>query len=148
MKKSIILLVTSLILNSLSYSQTKQIAHKSHSGSTENFNSDAYNDNFGLYEPYFPVEKVVLTKKKCLVEIRSNKKADTICDHPYLSGQYTLQEIKTFYGENVEFKGFENKFFNDSIPNKKPQTNKNSLYLIAFLIFSGSISFILFRKSV
>jgi hypothetical protein len=148
MKKIFILSVTSLILNSLSYSQTKQIAHKSHSGSSENFIPEAYTDNFGLYEPYFPVEKVVLTKKNCLVEIRTNKKADTICDHPYLSGQYTLQEIKTFYGENVEFKGFENQFFNDSIPNKKPRTNKNSLYIIAFLIFSSSISFILLRKSV
>jgi hypothetical protein len=71
MKKIFILSTICVILNQLVYSQTKQIAHNSHSGSSENFNSDRYSDNFGLFEPYYPVEKVVLSKKNCLIEIRN-----------------------------------------------------------------------------
>ncbi len=141
MKKVNFTFLALFILNFAYFAQTKQVAHKSHSGTEENYSADEYTDNFGLYEPYFPVEKVILTDKNCLVEVRSNKQSDTMCNHPYLTGQYTFTEIKAFYAEGVKFYGFENKFYNDSIPvkqqNPKNKKSKKSIYLIAFIVFLG-----------
>lgn len=141
MKKIQFVILALFFVHSAYFTQTKQIAHKSHSGIEENFYADEYYDNFGLFEPYYPVEKVVITDKNCLVEIRSNKQSDTICNHPYLTGQYTFTEIKAFYPDGVKFYGFENKFYNDSIPvkqqNPKSKNPKKSIYLIALIVFLG-----------
>jgi hypothetical protein len=49
--KCIYLLKAFLFISILSFSQTKRIAHRSHSGSDMSFNIASYTDNFGLPVP-------------------------------------------------------------------------------------------------
>lgn len=142
------ILVTTLIINSLVFSQTKQVAHKSHSGTAENFDANDYTDNFGLDESmFFQVEKVKYVKENCVIEYavnyRKQKKIDTICDHPYFSGQYTLDQIKTFYPEDTKFEGFEGHFFNNTLV--KPKEKKNNLYWIFAALVFGTGSFLIWK---
>ena len=141
-----LILVTLILISYSTTAQTKLIAHKSHSGTSENFSAENYPDNFGLREPYFPVYKVKLLPNNCVVEYREQKRNDTICDHPYYSGRYTLDQIKTFYPENIEFIGFEKKFFNDSIP-VPTKPIKNEFYLFVFFFLSGSGFLFMYKKA-
>ena len=140
--------ILTFFLISLSFSQTKQIAHKSHSGKNQDFIAKNYSDNFGIITP--KIEEIILLKNNCIVEVPPYGKNDTVCDHPYFTGQYTLEEIKGFYRSNTKFTGFENKFYNDSIPKQtKPLEKKNSFYLIAlFLFLGGNLFFIIYKRFV
>ena len=113
--KTISLFLTFFVI-SLSFSQTKQIAHKSHSGKNQDFIAENYNDNFGIITP--KIEEIILLKNNCIVEVPTYGKNDTVCDHPYFTGQYTLEEIKGFYRTNTKFTGFENKFIMIQFRNK------------------------------
>ncbi|MGV3631604.1 MAG: hypothetical protein ACO1O6_10365 [Bacteroidota bacterium] len=93
---------------SLGFSQTKQIAHKSHSGATNEFFSSDYTDNFG--EPPEIIDSIIILKNKCIVEVFTFKfyGRDTFCDHPYFSQGYTEQQIRALYPAETKFVGFEN----------------------------------------
>ena len=52
-----IILIFSLLLTSLSFSQTKLINHKSHSGTNLNFNPKKIDGNFGLFPITEEIEK-------------------------------------------------------------------------------------------
>ena len=119
------------------HAQTKAIAHKSHSGSDQSFDAEAYADNFGVIAPR--IKKIKYLKDNCIVEFPEWGGSDTVCDHPYFTGQYTLDEIKAFYPKEVQFIGFEGKFFNKAIP--PPGEKKNSLYFFMILFFLGGASF-------
>lgn len=139
------LLILSLFIlqgNSL-FSQTKLVAHKSHSGDDATYSSDAYPDNFGEIAPR--IKKIKLLKNNCIVEFLEWGRNDTVCDHPYFTGQYTLDEIKNFYPPSTEFIGFEGHFFNKAIP--PPGVKKNSLYLLALLLFLGGASFVVLKPA-
>jgi hypothetical protein len=123
--------------------QTKQIAHKSHSGNDASYIADAYTDNFGEIAPR--IKKIKLLKNNCIVEFLEWGRNDTVCDHPYFTGQYTLDEIKRFYGPDTEFIGFEGHFFNKAIP--PPGEKKNSLYLLVLLLFLGGASFVVLKPA-
>ncbi|MGV3631603.1 MAG: hypothetical protein ACO1O6_10360 [Bacteroidota bacterium] len=136
------ILVFILLLNlGSAFSQTKLIAHKSHSGTDAAFEADAYSDNFGIVAPR--IKKIKLLKNNCIVEFPEWGQNDTVCDHPYFTGQYTLDEIRNFYPPGVEFIGFEGKFFNKAVP--PPSEKKNALYLIALLLFLGGFSVLAFK---
>lgn len=142
MKKIFLLIL--LFLSYAAITQTKLIAHKSHSGNSENFSAENYSDNFGLVEPYFPVTKLKLLPNNCVVQYREHKLNDTLCEHPYFSGKYTLEQIKKFYPENTEFIGFEKNFFNDSVPVKPI---KNKFYLFIFFFLLGSSFLFIYKMS-
>lgn len=155
-----VLFISGMLFFSFTFSQTKEIAHKSHSGTSDTYNPNDYVDNFGNPpEVRENIKKVTYYKKNCVI-VSGEKRywssnlvenfSDTLCDHPYYSGQYTLEEIKRFYTNETEFIGFKGKFFNDSIPQKrihKSNSKKNSLYIFAILLFLGSGSFYVFRPS-
>lgn len=133
------------------FSQTKQIAHKSHSGTSDDFNPTEYADNFGLDEnAIYHTEKVKYINEKCVVQYGVNyhkqKRTDTLCNHPYFSGQYSLEQIKTFYPEDTKFEGFEGKYFNKT--EIKPNEKKNSFNWIFVLVFLGAGSFYVLRPTL
>ena len=138
------ILIALLVLANSVFCQTKLIAHKSHSGTPESFRPEHYSSNFGEMEILFPVEKVKLWKNNCLIEFRTDKTSDTFCNHPYVSGQYTFEQIKLFYPENTVFVGFEGKFFNHTAPNQGKQ-KKNSLHWISLLFFLGGAGLIVLK---
>ncbi|MES2589175.1 MAG: hypothetical protein V4622_09350 [Bacteroidota bacterium] len=140
-KRAILILLLSS--SSFSFSQTKQIAHKSHSGGNQDFVAENYSDNFGVIAPR--VKEIKLLENKCIVEILEWGKNDTVCDHPYFTGQYTLDEIKTFYPTKTKFTGFEGHFFNHALPNPPPQKT-NYIYIFAIIGFIGGNMFLLLRR--
>ncbi|MCE3294441.1 MAG: hypothetical protein K0R65_155 [Crocinitomicaceae bacterium] len=132
-----------LLFSGSLFSQTKLIAHKSHSGSDASYSADAYPDNFGEIAPR--IKKIKLLKNNCIVEFLDWGQNDTVCDHPYFTGQYTLDEIKRFYPSSTEFIGFEGKFFNKVVA--PPAEKKNSLYLLALILFLGGASIFVFKPA-
>lgn len=148
--KALFVILAFLSLSPLK-AQTSLIAHKSHSGSVDSYKPDDYTDNFGLAEPSYVVRKVKWVDERCVVEYYSTvyndqiHHSDTTCNHPYFTGQYTMDQIKQFYPENTKFVGFEHKFYNDSIPNNP--TKKMSIYWIfGFILILGFVG-IYFKKN-
>lgn len=121
--------------------QTPSIAAKSRL--SVDYAKDTENDLFGLgpeHFNYFNVYKVERLKNACIVEHKVNaensklKKIDTICDHPYFTGQYTMDEILLFYPKGTLFVGFKDQYFNDSIPVKKQGFSVNQTLLIGLIL--------------
>jgi hypothetical protein len=145
-----------LTLHFLLSSQTPTIAAKATLSDAKNTKSE--NDFFGLGPESFIIfqtYKVERLKNSCIVEHKENidnkklKKTDTICDHPYFTGQYTMDEILLFYPKGTSFVGFKNHYFNDSIPEKKQSINFYYVLIIAtFLLITKKVykSYAIFRK--
>ena len=128
MKKCFTLFILSITLSTLSFGQTKMIAHKSHSGSTATFKnslaSDLFNNkgsNFGI-APVRTIKNAVLDSVIFLTDstaimVTSNYctdrwsndtnlwKAgkDTVRNHPLFSKQHSLSTIKKTLDERYHF---------------------------------------------
>ena len=100
MIKSFLFLIGILYIGT-GFAQTKMIAHKSHSGSSTEFKTKHYADNFGkIAEPRRVLEEqsstmVVLLPNDCVKVFKENTLEIILCDHPYFSGQYTMEEIRS-----------------------------------------------------
>ncbi|MCE3294442.1 MAG: hypothetical protein K0R65_156 [Crocinitomicaceae bacterium] len=121
----------------LAFSQTKQIAHKSHSGDKNNFFSSDYMDNFGL--PPEEIDSIIILKNKCIVEVKKYAHwygPDTVCDHPYFNKGYSEEQIRAMYPKEIVIVGFEN--YKAGKKHKAKKTSKKgSFYYLAILIFLG-----------
>lgn len=127
---SVILLV---LLSNFSFSQTKLISHKSHSGSSKNFHKALSKNLFNIGESNFGMAPqrhvrnskldtvkllsrhvaVVITSESCYWEEydgrdKSNSQlwsagTDTVQDHPVFNGKNSLKEVKSTLKENYFF---------------------------------------------
>lgn len=100
-----------LVITHLCFSQTREIAYKSHSGNMHYFKGDG-DGNFGLVEPISILDSIVKINDSTIVQCVNNTfKAysyDTIINskiwlNPYLN----LDSIQNQYHQNVVFIGFE-----------------------------------------
>lgn len=150
MKK--ILLSSAFLLCLLAISaQTKQIAHKSHSGGRNEFFSSDYQDNFGL--PPQEIDSIIILKNTCVVEVMKYPRffgRDTVCDHPYFTQGYTEDKIRSMYPSDVVFIGFEN--YKTSKKLKKAAAKKTSrtgsLHYLAILAFLGMGALYVFNPKI
>lgn len=129
----------------LAFSQTKQIAHKSHSGSKNAFFSSDYIDNFG--EPPEIIDSIIILKNKCIVEIFTYQfyGRDTVCEHPFFTQGLTEAEIRAKYPEGTTFIGFEN--YKPGKKHKaKKTTQKSSFHYLAVILVLGAGAGYIFKR--
>jgi hypothetical protein len=94
--KKILLLGVFLFIAIISFSQTKRIAHRSHSGKDNSFNIAAGMDNFGL-----PVPDSIKTKNKTNSKNNSSKK-DSLPPLPVKDSLKTIPPT-SFYNDSHYF---------------------------------------------
>lgn len=135
--KTFTFLVCLLIFN-LSFSQTKAIANKSHSGNHASLPAER-DGNFGIEMP--KLDSVIRISSDCIVEINNHGWRDTVCDHPYFNNpSVTLEDMKAAY-PRIIFVGFEQKGRVKPVEkSKRNSERKGSLYLLAFLV-AGSLMY-------
>jgi hypothetical protein len=95
--KKILLLSAFVFISIISFSQTKRIAHRSHSGKDKSFNIAAGTDNFGLPVPDSTKTKIKNKNKNKTKPVKDSLPAmpakDTLKTVPATSfKQYALQE--------------------------------------------------------
>lgn len=138
MKKILLSSVFLLCLLTIS-AQTKQIAHKSHSGSSNEFFSSDYVDNFGL--PPQEIDSIIILKNKCIVEVMKYPRffsRDTVCEHPYFTQNYSEDKIRSMYPAEVVFIGFENYKPSKKVKKVTKRTSRSgSLHYFAILVLLG-----------
>jgi len=110
--KSIIFLVTLIVMSSQAFCQTKMIAHKSHSGKAKTFSIKG-NDNFGLPSHQKTIDSIIKISQKKIIVISHNYgiERDTmeITAHPYFKdSKLSFDSIKKAH-PTVKFIGFKEK---------------------------------------
>jgi len=112
-----------ILLSSFSFAQTGLIAHKSHSGNAESYAFAAFG-NFGNPPPILRlVEKINDTTIVMILDDMGAIYYDTVQNHPLFSNpNLTIDSLKKtyYYGNNVEFKNFEEKAVDDESQNALP----------------------------
>lgn len=138
MKILIIYLVT---LPLFAFSQTKLLAHKSHSGSSNDIHISS-SGNFGL--PDLSIDSV-LFENQCIVVVTSyggfmgHKHAEPICDSPYLRGEIDFETFQKEFPSETIFSGF---------PEEK-KIKENNLFLIALIfMLSALVQFIRQKRTL
>jgi hypothetical protein len=121
------LLFSVLLVSGFSFSQTAEIAAKSH-GSNDYFSET---DNFGL--PPMVIDSIIYLNDSTIIEVTSHFHnryfRDTVVNHPYIKGR-SLDEFKSYFPPSTQFVGFENI--------KKIKLN-NTWILALILLCSGGI---------
>ena len=163
MKKVLIIVSVIFLNNSITLSQTKSIAHRSHSGNdySEGFKS---NDNFGINLDYqyemekrmlqidsvnfylrrknetsnihlYEIDSVVKLSDTSIIEMSYNRK-DTVYLNPYIEHK-SIEEIVTLYPKKITLIGFDEKKLKKE--NKKPKSNnQNGIHwLVGFIVILG-----------
>jgi len=161
--------VACCLLSAASFSQTKKIAFKSHSGSNENFRIalennlfDIDNSNFG-HAPQRDVksaqldsvifvsdcEAYMVTSEYCRGEWQEEKHArlwkagkETVYNHPLFSRKHSLDSIKKVIKEQYNFRNPVEKVVFVGYDNKTRQQNwNNELLLVPVAITNGPSPF-------
>ena len=159
MKKVLIIVSVIFLNNSITLSQTKSIAHRSHSGNdySEGFKS---NDNFGINLDYqyemlqidsvnfylrrknetsnihlYEIDSVVKLSDTSIIEMSYNRK-DTVYLNPYIEHK-SIEEIVTLYPKKITLIGFDEKKLKKE--NKKAKSNnQNGIHwLVGFIVILG-----------
>jgi hypothetical protein len=136
--KKIFTLVSLFLLLFNTTAQTKIIAHKSHSGTSEGF-SASDDDNFGLPSQFRSrLDTVIKLTNNRVIEIfhipafeNSERVVDTMTNHPVFNNpEVSLDSMKKRY-PNVEFIGFDQ-------PTKTPKKSKKHRARASLSIMSFS----------
>lgn len=106
-----LLLFTLLLVGGITFSQTKSIAFKSHSGDMAYFNPVS-TDKFGL--PPMSIDSIIFFNDSTIIEVSSiggnwHVVKDTVVNHPYFKDTaVSVDSIqKIYYPESTVFVGFE-----------------------------------------
>lgn len=108
------------------FSQTKFLAHKSHSGNLNDVHLSS-SGNFGL--PDLSIDSV-LFENQCIVVVTSyggfmgHKHSEPICDSPYLRGEIDFETFQKEFPSETIFSGF---------PEEK-KIKENNLFLFALVL--------------
>jgi hypothetical protein len=118
-----------LVFNFYSFSQTKLIALKSHSGDIHSINSES-DGNFGIAP--VRLDSVIKISPTCIVEIDNFGRRDTVFKHPtFLNPTISLEELKQQY-PRIKFVGFDTNS-KKSFP-KKAKPHKGCLGWLGFFV--------------
>ena len=136
MKKNLSLAICLLIFPIATFSQTKLIAHKSHSGSLSDFEVTQSSDNFGL--PQQILKSITWLSDTSVLEKGEHwgrEYVDTVYNHIYCNNpNISIDSLKKLYSDHVEFINFDkrknNGFFPFNPGNNFPKGPSGILILI------------------
>jgi hypothetical protein len=110
------------------FSQTKMIAHKSHSGKNKTFNADFSTNNFGIEPTLTRVDSIRKISKSTII-LYTTLGADTVNDPKYASLPVdSLRKIYSAGSQRIKFIGFEKKKATKK-PASIPKQKKSMIFI-------------------